>query len=63
MDASNMIHDTHFIEEGLKEILNLCKFKEGGLLIDPYESGSDPLNTLSEPDRRTANSILRAEFT
>jgi len=62
MDASNVIHDKKFIEEGLKEILSLCSFKENGHLIDPYESGSDPINTLSEPDKRIVNSILKAEF-
>ncbi len=62
MEASNLIHDKHFVEEGLKEILSLCKFKEGGFLFDPYESGSDPISTLSEPDRKIVNSILKAEF-
>ena len=62
MDASNMIHDKQFIEEGLKEILSLCRFKEDGHLIDQYESGSAPINTLSEPDKRIVNSILKAEF-
>lgn len=50
------------IEEGLKDIMSLCKFKECGDLLDSYEIESFPINAFREPERRMFDSILQAEF-
>ncbi|MFX1374287.1 MAG: hypothetical protein ACFFA0_00605 [Promethearchaeota archaeon] len=63
MQASNEIEDKQVITEGLNMIINLCKFRECGELIDFYESGSYHINDLDGPDKYLADSILKAEFT
>jgi hypothetical protein len=62
MNASDEFEDKHLIAEGLKMILNLCKFRECGALIDFYESESYSISDLNEPDKFLLDSILRAEF-
>lgn len=51
------------LEEGLKIILTLCKFRDLGSLHDPYKSGSIPIHDITEHDKIILNSILIAEFT
>ena len=63
MKASHEIENEHLITEGLKMILNLCKFRENGDLIDFYESESFMVDELRRPDKYILDSILRAEFT
>ena len=62
MKALEGIETKCILEEGLKIILNLCKFREGGYLHDPYKSESYSINDIMEPDKQILNSILRAEF-
>jgi hypothetical protein len=62
MRASIGIENNHILEEGLKIILNLCKFRECGYLQDSYKSESYSVNSLMEPDKIILESILRAEF-
>ncbi|MFW9942024.1 MAG: hypothetical protein ACFFFT_13355 [Candidatus Thorarchaeota archaeon] len=62
MNASDMFEDKHFIAEGLKMILNLCKFRECGALIDFYKLGSYSVSELNETDKYILDSVLRAEF-
>ncbi|MFW9783059.1 MAG: hypothetical protein ACFFFB_12320 [Candidatus Heimdallarchaeota archaeon] len=63
MKMSNEVPNTQILEEGLKAILSLCKFRENGYLIDSYESESFSVDNLTEPEEMLLNSILRAEFT
>lgn len=63
LKASHEIEDKHIITEGLKMILNLCKFRETGELFDFYESESYPIDELNKQDKFLVDSILRAEFT
>lgn len=63
MNVSQEIEDKQIIAEGLKTILNLCKFRECGELIDLYESESYSINSLTKPDKYLVKSILKAEFT
>ncbi len=56
------IENKCILEEGLKIILNLCKFRENGYLQDSYKSESYSVNDLMEPDKILLESILRAEF-
>jgi len=63
MQASDAFIDRQFVEEGLKIIINLCKFKECGDLLDSYESESYPINDLAESEKTLLGSILKAEFT
>ena len=62
MQLSYEIEDTKIIEDGLKIILNLSKFQEGGRLVDSYESESYSLNDLIESEKKILVSILKAEF-
>jgi len=62
MENSDGILDNKIIEEGLKIIINLCKFKECGDLLDSYELNSFPVNQLIESEKTLLNSILKAEF-
>jgi len=50
------------VEEGLKIIINLCRFKECGDLLDSYELESYPINQLIESEKTLLNSILKEEF-
>ena len=63
MNLSHEFEDKQMIAEGLKMILNLCKFREYGELIDFYDSKSYPVNDLTGPDKSLLDSILKAEFT
>ena len=62
MKALEEIENKCILEEGLKIILNLCKFSERGYLHDPYESESYSINDILESDKIILDSILRAEF-
>jgi hypothetical protein len=62
MRASNGIENKRILEDGLKIILNLCKFRECDYLQDSYKSESYLVNDLMEPDKIILESILRAEF-
>ncbi len=62
MQISCEIEDTKIIEDGLKIILDLSKFQEGGSLVDSYESESYSLNELIEPEKKILESILKTEF-
>ena len=63
MQGSNKIPDKQIIEEGLKIVLSLCRFRECGYLVDSYESESYLINNLIEPDKSMIYSILKTEFT
>ena len=63
MHAADEFRDTQIVEEGLKIILNLFKFKECGLLLDSYESDSQPIDELAETEKTLLGSILKAEIT
>jgi hypothetical protein len=63
MNASRELEDQQVVTEGLKMILNLCKFRECGALIDFYESGSYDTSELKTSDKNLLDSILKAEFT
>ena len=63
MQNSVEFEDKNIVEEGLKIIINLCKFKECGDLLDSYEQESYPVNHLIESEKILLNSILQAEFT
>jgi len=63
MNASRELENKEVVVEGLKMILNLCKFRECGALIDFYESGSYDIAELNAPDKVLVDSILKAEFT
>ncbi len=62
MRASTGIENKRILEDGLKIILNLCKFRECGYLQDSYKSKSYLVNDLMETDKILLESILRAEF-
>ncbi|MHA2182367.1 MAG: hypothetical protein ACXAAH_13190 [Promethearchaeota archaeon] len=62
MRGVNGIENTCILEEGLKIILDLCKFRERGYLHDPYKSESYSFNESMEPEKNLLVSILRAEF-
>ena len=62
MKALDGIDSKYVLEEGLKIILILCKFREQGYLYDPYKSESYSINDIVEPDKSILDSILRAEF-
>jgi hypothetical protein len=61
MQASYELEDKN-IEEGLKIIVNLSKFRECGILLDSYELNSYPINQLIESEKALLESILKAEF-
>jgi hypothetical protein len=63
MNASRELEDQQVVTDGLKMILNLCKFRECGALIDFYESGSYDITGLNNPEKLELTSILKAEFT
>jgi hypothetical protein len=63
MRSLDGIKDSSILEEGLKIILTLCKFRDLGCLHDPYKSESIPIQDIMEHDRIILNSILIAEFT
>ena len=63
MHTANEFKDPQIVEEGLKIIINLFRFKECGLLLDSYESESYPINILTQPEKTLLRSILKAEFT
>jgi hypothetical protein len=62
MNALNEVTCKEIIEEGLKIIINLSKFKECGALWDTYEFNSYPINELMESEKTLLESILKAEF-
>lgn len=62
MRASDAFIDRQIVEEGLKIIILLCRFKECGDLIDSYESESCSINELAELEKTLLGSILKAEF-
>jgi len=62
MKSLDRIESKRILEEGLKVILNLCKFRERGSLHDPYKSESYSINDIVEPDKSILDSILREEF-
>jgi hypothetical protein len=62
MKTLDEIENKCMLEEGLKIILILCKFREGGYLYDPYKSESYSINNIMETDKHVLDSILRAEF-
>lgn len=63
MQASDEFEDKTMVEEGLKIIINLCKFKECGDLLDSYEIESHSISELAEPEKTLLGSILKVEFT
>jgi hypothetical protein len=62
MRSSDMFTDKKIVEEGLKIIINLYKFKECGALYDCYEIDSHAINELAESEKTLLGSILKAEF-
>ncbi|MHA2283792.1 MAG: hypothetical protein ACXAC5_23355 [Promethearchaeota archaeon] len=62
MKSLDRIENNSVLEEGLKIILILCKFREGGSLHDPYESGSYSIKDIMGTDKVIIDSILRTEF-
>jgi len=62
MQVPDGTENKKIIEEVLKNIINLCKFKECGRLLDSYEKESFSINELIEPEKEMFNSILQAEF-
>ena len=62
MKALEEIENKCILEEGLKIIINLCKFSERGYLHDPYESESYSINDILESDKDVLVLILKAEF-
>ena len=63
MQAADDFEDQNLVEEGLKIIINLFRFKECGDLLDSYEKESHSINELPESEKTLLGSILRAEFT
>ena len=63
MHTSDEFEDKNLVEEGLKIIINLCRFKECGELLDFYETNSQSVNELPESEKTLLGSILKAEFT
>ncbi len=62
MQVPSGTENTKIIETVLKNIINLCQFKECGRLLDSYEKDSSHINDLIESDRPLFDSILQAEF-
>jgi hypothetical protein len=62
MRTSDDFTDKNTVEEGLKIIINLSKFKECGALSDSYELESHPIDELAESEKTLLGSILKAEF-
>ncbi|NVM38302.1 MAG: hypothetical protein HWN81_22095 [Candidatus Lokiarchaeota archaeon] len=62
MHNSDEFEDKAIVEEALKIIINLCRFKECGDLLDSYELESYPINQLIESEKTLLNSILKKEF-
>lgn len=62
MRSLDEIENKYVLEEGIKIILNLCKFRECRNLHDPYKSDSYLINDIMEQDKPILDSILRAEF-
>ena len=62
MQVPDGTENKKIIEEVLKNIINLCKFKECGRLLDSYEKESFAINELIKPEKEMFNSILQAEF-
>ena len=62
MQAADEFEDQKLVEEGLKIIINLCRFKECGELLDSYEIESQSINELPESEKTLLNSILKEEF-
>ncbi len=62
MYNTDEFEDKDIVEEGLKIIINLCRFKECGDLLDSYELESYPINQLIESEKTLLNSILKEEF-
>lgn len=62
MRNSSEFEDKIFVAEGLKIIINLCRFKECGDLLDSYEIESFPINQLIESEKNLLNLILEQEF-
>ncbi|MBA7663011.1 hypothetical protein ES703_71044 [subsurface metagenome] len=62
MHNSDEFEDKKLVELGLKIIINLCRFKECGDLLDSYEIESQSVNELPESEKTLLNSILQAEF-
>jgi len=63
MNASDEFKNKEVVEEGLKIIINLYRFKDCGDLLDFYELESYPINELAESEKTLLGSILKAEFT
>jgi hypothetical protein len=63
MFISDEFEDQTMVAEGLKIIINLCRFKECGELFDPYELESRPIDEIAETEKNLLRSILKAEFT
>ena len=62
MQTSDALIDREIVEEGLKIIINLCRFKECGALLDFYDIESYDVNELHETEKSILGSILKAEF-
>ncbi|UCC18242.1 MAG: hypothetical protein JSV62_08990 [Promethearchaeota archaeon] len=62
MHTFNGFEDKNIIEEGLKIIVNLSRFKECGALLDYYEKESLSINDLAVTEKTLLGSILKAEF-
>ncbi len=62
MKASIGEENKSVLEDGLKIILNLCKFRDCGYLQDSYKSESYSVDELIESDKNKLDSILKAEF-
>ena len=63
MQSSDEFEEEGIIEEGLKIIINLSRFKECGDVFDSYELGSHSISELTKPEKTLLGSILKAEFT
>ncbi|MFX1418536.1 MAG: hypothetical protein ACFE9N_06420 [Promethearchaeota archaeon] len=62
MHTFNEFEDKNIVEEGLKIIVNLSRFKECGALFDYYEKESLSINDLAVTEKTLLGSILKAEF-
>ena len=62
MHVSDDFENKALIEEGLKVIIDLCKFKECGDLRDFYDVESYSVDELAELEKTLLKSILKAEF-
>jgi hypothetical protein len=63
MKSLDRIENKRILEEGLKVILILCKFRECGSLYDPYNLESYSIDDIIESDKIILDSIMMAEFT